>query len=86
MKLKPTSCGMCGGYCLACGRPVLVHDGRAVRVFLFIAPYLVIFCLGSLAATYFFERWIPGSMRAAAARDAARYCQSASDRCRESCK
>jgi len=86
MKLKPTSCETCGGYCLACGRPGLVRDGHAARVFLFIAPYLIIFCLGGLASTYFFERWIPGSMRAVAARTAARDCQSAADRCREACK
>ena len=26
MKLKPTSCETCGGYCLACGRPGLVYE------------------------------------------------------------
>ena len=86
MKLKPTSCETCGGYCLACGRPGLVYDGRPVRVFLFVAPYLMVFCLGTLLATLFFERWIPGSMRASWAKAAAANCAAAADYCEDACK
>lgn len=86
MKTKPTSCETCGGYCLSCGRPGLVFDSRPSKVFLFVAPYIIVACLGALVSTYCFQWWIPGSLRAVAARSAAKNCQLAADYCKEACK
>mgnify|MGYP001611316297 CR=1 FL=1 len=57
-----------------------------VRAFLFVGPYLLAFCLGAFCATFFFERWIPGSMRASAARNAENLCRLAADACKKSCE
>jgi len=86
MKLKPTSCETCGGYCPACGRPGLVYDGRIASVALFFGPYIIAACLGALVSTYCFQWWIPGSLLAVRAKEAVQSCTLAADACREACK